>query len=91
MNMSLLFRQSSRCAVSQSLKYLSLTESSVKSSKLISSQLLFPLRVHGSYQVRYAGHSKWQNIKHTKTAKDAQKSQLFARIAVQIKNSLKGS
>lgn len=27
--------------------------------------------------VRYAGHSKWQNIKHTKLAKDQQKSQLY--------------
>ncbi|XP_059608457.1 translational activator of cytochrome c oxidase 1 [Phlebotomus argentipes] len=33
----------------------------------------------------FAGHSKWANIRHTKAAKDGQKSLLFARFARQIR------
>ncbi|CAH1164074.1 unnamed protein product [Phaedon cochleariae] len=34
---------------------------------------------------RFAGHSKWQNIKHIKGLKDAQKCQLFTKLGRQIK------
>ncbi|XP_075211732.1 translational activator of cytochrome c oxidase 1 [Lycorma delicatula] len=34
---------------------------------------------------RYAGHSKWQNIRHTKAAKDGEKSRLYIKIGQQIK------
>lgn len=38
---------------------------------------------------RYAGHSKWQNIKHIKAAKDAQKSFITRRICQDIQNAIK--
>ncbi|KAK9506533.1 hypothetical protein O3M35_008454 [Rhynocoris fuscipes] len=34
---------------------------------------------------RYAGHSKWANIKHIKAAKDSQRSQLFMKLCQRIK------
>jgi len=34
---------------------------------------------------RYAGHSKWQNIRHIKGAKDAEKNVLFTKLSRQIK------
>ncbi|XP_063926788.1 translational activator of cytochrome c oxidase 1 [Zophobas morio] len=34
---------------------------------------------------RFAGHSKWQNIRHIKGAKDAARSALFTRLSRQIK------
>ncbi|KAF5281661.1 hypothetical protein FQR65_LT14591 [Abscondita terminalis] len=34
---------------------------------------------------RYAGHSKWANIKHTKMMKDAERSRLFTKLSQQIK------
>lgn len=37
-----------------------------------------------------AGHSKWQNIRHTKTAKDLQKAAIFSKIAVKIKLAVRG-
>lgn len=40
--------------------------------------------------VRHAGHSKWQNIKHTKTAKDLQKNQLYNRHIEEIKLAIRG-
>ena len=40
--------------------------------------------------VRYAGHSKWQNIKHTKAAKDLQKNQLYNRHIDLIKLAVRG-
>jgi translational activator of cytochrome c oxidase 1 len=36
-------------------------------------------------QNRFAGHSKWQNIRHTKAAKDLQKSQIFNRLIQRIR------
>ena len=40
---------------------------------------------------RNAGHSKWQNIRHTKSSKDDSKSKLYNRISVGItKAALKG-
>lgn len=39
---------------------------------------------------RYAGHSKWQNIRHIKGEKDAQRAQLFARLARQMKGAVVG-
>lgn len=41
--------------------------------------------------VRYAGHSKWQNIKHTKAAKDLQKNQLYNRHLGEIKIAVRGN
>lgn len=40
---------------------------------------------------RFAGHSKWQNIKHIKGAKDAQKSEVFTRLSRQIKLAAQGT
>ncbi|XP_071453208.1 probable transcriptional regulatory protein DICTH_1505 isoform X2 [Hetaerina americana] len=34
---------------------------------------------------KYAGHSKWANIKHIKAAKDAERSELFTRLSRQIR------
>lgn len=34
---------------------------------------------------RYAGHSKWANIKHVKGAKDAERSTIFTKLSRQIK------
>ncbi|XP_018569002.1 translational activator of cytochrome c oxidase 1 [Anoplophora glabripennis] len=34
---------------------------------------------------RLAGHSKWQNIRHIKGAKDAERSQLFTKLSRQMK------
>ncbi|XP_065167259.1 translational activator of cytochrome c oxidase 1 [Atheta coriaria] len=34
---------------------------------------------------RYAGHSKWANIRHTKGAKDAQRGALFTKLAQKMK------
>lgn len=42
--------------------------------------------------VRYAGHSKWQNIRHTKASKDNIKSKLYNKISMSLtKAALKGS
>lgn len=41
-------------------------------------------------QTRAAGHSKWQNIKSTKEANDAQRALIFSRLATVIRMSLKG-
>lgn len=38
---------------------------------------------------RYAGHSKWANIKHTKSLKDSQRSTLFARLCQRMKVAIK--
>ena len=42
------------------------------------------------YQARFAGHSKWQNIAHTKGANDMARSKLFSRMSMQIKTAIKG-
>jgi hypothetical protein len=34
--------------------------------------------------VRFAGHSKWQNIRHTKAANDAKKARTFAKFSLSI-------
>lgn len=34
---------------------------------------------------RYAGHSKWQNIRHIKGAKDAERSRIFTKLSSQMK------
>lgn len=39
---------------------------------------------------RYAGHSKWQNIRHIKAAKDAQKNDAFTRLSRQLKLAAQG-
>jgi hypothetical protein len=39
---------------------------------------------------RNAGHSKWANIKHTKAAKDAQKSLTFQKLAQLIRLAVQG-
>lgn len=38
--------------------------------------------------IDYAGHAKWQNIKHIKASKDLQKSQLFNRLVLKIRTSV---
>lgn len=39
---------------------------------------------------RFAGHSKWQNIRHIKSAKDTQKSDAFGRMSRQMKLAAQG-
>lgn len=39
---------------------------------------------------RYAGHSKWQNIKHTKAAKDKQKHQVTETVLRNVRNAVRG-
>lgn len=39
---------------------------------------------------RNAGHSKWQNIRHIKGAKDAERSKLFTKLSSQIKVAVVG-
>lgn len=39
---------------------------------------------------RFAGHSKWQNIRHIKGAKDAQKSDMFTKFSRQLKLAAQG-
>lgn len=39
-------------------------------------------------QTRLAGHSKWQNIRHIKAAKDQQKSKIASRISNQVKKAV---
>lgn len=41
-------------------------------------------------QKRFAGHSKWQNIRHIKAAKDAEKSNMFSKLSRQIKVAVAG-
>lgn len=38
---------------------------------------------------RFAGHSKWQNIKHTKLSKDAEKSRTINKLLNKLRHSLK--
>lgn len=39
---------------------------------------------------RYAGHSKWKNIKATKEAQDGEKSAIFRSLAFKMKAVIKG-
>lgn len=39
---------------------------------------------------RYAGHSKWKNIKATKEAQDSEKSAIFRSLASKMKAVVKG-
>ena len=39
---------------------------------------------------RNAGHSKWANIKHTKAAKDAEKSTIFHKMARLMRLAIQG-
>lgn len=39
---------------------------------------------------RYAGHSKWANIRHTKAANDSARSKLFMGFAQRIKICIQG-
>ncbi|KAI5713368.1 hypothetical protein M8J75_015859 [Diaphorina citri] len=39
--------------------------------------------------VRYAGHSKWQNIRHIKAAKDQEKATLFTNLSKKLKLAVK--
>lgn len=48
-----------------------------------------PTRHICSSQTLSAGHSKWQNIKHTKMAKDQQKSNVYNRLISKIQSSVK--
>ncbi|KAI9305972.1 transcriptional regulator TACO1-like protein [Cunninghamella echinulata] len=40
-------------------------------------------------QQRFAGHNKWSKVKHTKGAKDAKKSKLFSKIALEITSAVR--
>jgi len=39
---------------------------------------------------RYAGHSKWANIKHIKAQKDGEKQLLFHRLTLQMQIAVRG-
>lgn len=39
---------------------------------------------------RNAGHNKWANIRHTKAAKDGEKSELFHKLGRQIRLAIVG-
>lgn len=39
---------------------------------------------------RYAGHSKWQNIKHIKGEKDAQRSEIFTKLGRYMRVAVTG-
>lgn len=43
-----------------------------------------------SLHKRFAGHSKWQNIRHIKGEKDLERNQLFTKIARQIRIAVQG-
>lgn len=47
------------------------------------------LRIIAEFR-RYAGHSKWQNIKHIKALKDAQKASTTIRVTRLIKVAIQG-
>jgi len=38
--------------------------------------------------VRFAGHSKWQNIRHTKASKDAERSRVIGRAIKNLRRSI---
>lgn len=40
---------------------------------------------------KYAGHSKWQNIKHTKQEQDAARARLFKSIISKMMIAVKGN
>lgn len=42
-------------------------------------------------RARFAGHSKWHNIRHRKAAQDAKKSKLFSKISREIVAAAKGT
>lgn len=39
---------------------------------------------------RFAGHSKWQNIRHIKQEKDAERSAIFKSLATRMKIAIAG-
>jgi len=41
--------------------------------------------------IRNAGHSKWQNIMHTKMSNDAKKQAVRSKLAFQIKSAIRGN
>jgi hypothetical protein len=51
-------------------------------SSMVSSQII---------PKRNAGHSKWANIRHTKAAKDGEKSELFRKLSRQIRLAIVGT
>ena len=68
------------------LKFLS---SITKLQQMKDSQCLKPA-LHlcvGEFGARFAGHSKWQNIRHTKTAKDKAKGALFNKLIKEIERA----
>jgi Transcriptional regulator len=42
-------------------------------------------------QRRWAGHSKWSKIKHTKAANDAKKTLMFSKVATAIIAAVRGT
>lgn len=58
----------------------------VKHSSYICEAIITP----NQFVKRYAGHSKWQNIKHIKGAKDAERSQTFTKIGRFMKVAVAG-
>ncbi|ORX50240.1 DUF28-domain-containing protein [Hesseltinella vesiculosa] len=41
------------------------------------------------HQQRFAGHNKWSKVKHIKGAKDAKKSKLYSKIALEITSAVR--
>lgn len=50
-------------------------------------KLLFNKYIYSSFTIskRFAGHSKWANIKHTKQAKDHERMMLFHHLKQQMR------
>lgn len=48
------------------------------------------LNLYNNITKRFAGHSKWANIKHIKAQKDSERSLNFTKISRQIKVAAQG-
>ena len=59
------------------------------SNEMIFGRHLAPVSEWQTVLKRFAGHSKWQNIKHTKLSKDAEKSRLINKLMLKLRFSLR--
>lgn len=53
---------------------------------------VFNRNIYKSFEIskRFAGHSKWQNIKHTKAENDSARAILFLRLRNMIREAVSG-
>ena len=52
-------------------------------------QMTLPQRIYQCQFVRWKGHNKWSNIKHTKGAKDAEYAKMSMRYSFFISRAIK--